>query len=84
MSFCTTRIPTSDEGTKWNFPKFYELLHIVDDMIRFGASTNFCAQRPESLLKVAAKNQGDEHKNDMTDQNTNCRQHSGWRIHVVW
>ena len=58
MSFCTTRIPTSDEGAKWNFPKFHELLHIVDDMIRFGASTNFCAQRPESLLKVAAKKPG--------------------------
>ena len=59
MRWCTTRIPIRDaEGAKWNFPKFHELLHIVDDMIRFGASTNFCAQRPESLLKVAAKKPG--------------------------
>ena len=59
MSWCTTRIPTRDEsGSKWNFPKFHELLHIVDDMIRFGATINFCAQRPESLLINAAKKPG--------------------------
>jgi hypothetical protein len=34
MRWCTTRIPICDEdGAKWNFPKFHELLHIVDDMI---------------------------------------------------
>jgi hypothetical protein len=27
-------------------------------MIQFGVSTNFCAQRPESLLKLAAKKPG--------------------------
>jgi hypothetical protein len=59
MSWCTTRIPTRDEeGSKWNFPKFHELLHVIDDMIRFGAPTNFCAQRPESLLIKAAKEPG--------------------------
>ena len=59
MKWCTTRIPVRDElGAKWNFPKFHELLHLVDDMIRFGASTNFCAQRPESLLILAAKKPG--------------------------
>ena len=60
MSWCTTRIPTRERNgvTKWNFPKFHELLHIVDDMIRFGATTNFCAQRPESLLITAAKKPG--------------------------
>ena len=58
MQWCTTRIPRGDQGQKWNFPKFHELLHVVDDMIRFGASGNFCAQRPESLLKDAAKKPG--------------------------
>ena len=43
---------------RWNFPKFHELLHIPDDMKRFGAPINFCAQRPESLLKEAAKRPG--------------------------
>jgi hypothetical protein len=59
MTWCTKRIPTRDaDGSKWNFPKFHELLHIVDDMIRFGASINFSAQRPESLLIPAAKHPG--------------------------
>ena len=60
MRWCTTRIPIRDEdGAKWNFPKFHELLHIVDDMIWFGVLTNFCAQQPESaLLKLAAKKPG--------------------------
>jgi hypothetical protein len=43
--------------TAWNFPKFHKLMHIVDDMSQFGAPQNFCAQRPESLLIVAAKQQ---------------------------
>ena len=47
-------IPTS-KSMAWNYPKFHELTHIVDDMMRFGAPQNFCAQRPESLLIVAAK-----------------------------
>lgn len=49
------------EGKKnfaWNFPKFHELLHIVDDISRFGAPINFCAQRAESLLIPAAKQPG--------------------------
>ena len=51
-------IPTS-KSTAWNYPKFHELTHIVDDMLmRFGAPQNFCAQRPESLLIVAAKQPG--------------------------
>jgi hypothetical protein len=50
-------IPTS-KSTAWNYPKFHELMHIVDDMSRFGAPQNFCAQRPESLLIVAAKQPG--------------------------
>ena len=50
-------IPTS-KSTAWNYPKFHELTHIVDDMMRFGAPQNFCAQRPESLLIVAAKQPG--------------------------
>ena len=42
----------------YKFPKFHELLHIVHDMERFGAPTNFCAQRPESLLIPVAKQPG--------------------------
>jgi hypothetical protein len=33
-------------------------MHIVDDMSRFGAPQIFYAQRPESLLLVAAKQPG--------------------------
>jgi hypothetical protein len=33
-------------------------MHIVDDMSQFGTPQNFCAQRPESLLIVAAKQPG--------------------------
>ena len=47
-----------EDGAKYNFPKFHELLHIVNDTLRFGASTNLCAQRPEALLKSAAKKLG--------------------------
>ena len=50
-------IPTS-KRTAWNYPKFHELMHIVDDISRFGAPQNFCAQQPESLLIVAAKQPG--------------------------
>jgi Plavaka transposase len=42
----------------WKFPKFHELLHIPDDIMRFGSPSNFCAQRPESLLIQAAKHPG--------------------------
>jgi hypothetical protein len=54
---CKEDIPT-DNSSKWKFPKFHELLHIVDDMTRFGATTNFCALRPESLLIPVAKQPG--------------------------
>ena len=53
-----------DDGTEevqvktWKFPKFHELLHIVDDIERFGAPMNYCAQRPESLLIPVAKQPG--------------------------
>jgi hypothetical protein len=48
----------SNAEDAWKFPKFHELLHIVDDMSRFGSPVNFCAQRPESLLIPAAKHPG--------------------------
>lgn len=48
----------NDPEAAWKFPKFHELLHIVDDMSRFGSPVNFCAQRPESLLIPAAKHPG--------------------------
>ena len=57
MDMCRNRIPTS-KSDRWNVPKFHELLHIVQDMVRFGAPMNFCAQRPESLLIPAAKQPG--------------------------
>jgi hypothetical protein len=59
MEMCTTHIPIkSQDENAWKFPKFHELLHLIDDMSRFGSPVNFCAQRPESLLKDAAKRPG--------------------------
>ena len=58
MTMCVDRIlprADKDENNTWNFPKFHELLHLGDDMERYGASINFSAQRPESLLIPAAK-----------------------------
>ena len=49
MQMCKSYIPTV-KATAWKFPKFHKLLHIVDDMERFGAPMNYGAQRPESLL----------------------------------
>ena len=57
MKMCKDNIPT-DNPSKWKFPMFHALLHIVDDMIHFGAATNFCAQRPEFLLIPVAKQPG--------------------------
>ena len=57
MEMCSNYLPRT-KSNRWNFPKFHELLHIVDDMSRFSAPTNFCAQRPESLLIAAAKQPG--------------------------
>ena len=57
MEMCRTHIPLSGTST-WKFPKFHELLHVLDDMERFGAPVNFNAQRPESLLIFAAKQPG--------------------------
>jgi hypothetical protein len=39
MSMCSSYLPTTNSN-RWNFPKFLELLHIDDDMSRFGAPTN--------------------------------------------
>ena len=57
MQMCIDFIPTVRE-TSWKFPKFHELLHIVDDIERYGAPMNYCAQRPESLLIPVAKKPG--------------------------
>ena len=57
MSMCVHDIPLS-KGKSWKFPKFHELLHILDNMERFGAPINYCAQRPESLLIPVAKKPG--------------------------
>lgn len=57
MEMCKSSIPIKKENA-WKFPKFHELLHVVDDISRFGSPANFCAQRPESLLISAAKQPG--------------------------
>jgi Plavaka transposase len=57
MSMCVDDIPLA-KGKSWKFPKFHELLHILDNMERFGAPINYCAQRPESLLIPVAKKPG--------------------------
>jgi len=54
LKLCVKRFPDH----KWEVPKFHEMLHVVEDMHRFGASKNFSAQRPESLLITAAKRPG--------------------------
>ena len=57
MQMCQTNIPVMKQNG-WKFPKFHELLHIIDDMERFGAPRDFNAERPESLLISAAKKPG--------------------------
>ena len=57
MKMCKARIP-SENSEKWNFPKFHELLHIIEDISRFGSPINYCAERPESLLIPSAKQPG--------------------------
>ena len=44
MQMCKSRIPT-DNSARWNFPKFHELLHIVEDIVRFWAPINYSAKR---------------------------------------
>ena len=41
-------IPTS-KSTAWNYPKFHEFTHIVDDMMRFGAPQNFLCATPRII-----------------------------------
>jgi hypothetical protein len=43
MEMCKTHIPLTGTKTWKKFPKFHELLHILDDMEWFGAPVNFCA-----------------------------------------
>ena len=57
MQMCIHSIPLAKKKT-WKFPKFHELKHILEDMEWFGASINYCAQRPESLLIPVAKQPG--------------------------
>ena len=54
---CQDHIPLGKKKS-WKFPKFHELLHLVEDMERFGSPLNYCAQRPESLLIPVAKQPG--------------------------
>jgi hypothetical protein len=57
LSMCVNDIPLS-KSMSLKFPKFHELFHIPKNMERFGASINYCAQRPESLLIPVAKKPG--------------------------
>jgi hypothetical protein len=58
MKMCKARIP-SENSDKWNFLKFHELLHIIEDVSCFGSPIlNYCAKRPESLLIPSAKQPG--------------------------
>ena len=57
MQLCVDNIPLGEKKT-WKFPKFHELLHVIDNMERFGAPINYCAQRPEALLRPVAKDTG--------------------------
>jgi hypothetical protein len=59
LQMCHRYIPiVSQKSDCWKFPKFHELLHIPDDITRFGSPSGYCAQRPESLLIKAAKQPG--------------------------
>jgi hypothetical protein len=58
MKMCKDRIKPLKKENPFRFPKFHEMLHLLDDMNRFGSPRNFCAQRPESLLIQAAKHPG--------------------------
>ena len=54
LKLCKQNIPALKENC-WKFPKFHELLHVVDDIERFGAPRNFNAEQPESQLIYSAK-----------------------------
>ena len=60
------RLPPAG-GNGWNIPKFHELLHLIQDMIRFGAALNFCAQHCEGFLKTTEKRWAKEPKSDIQD-----------------
>ena len=47
-----------ENSDRWNFPKFHKLLHIIEDISRFGSPINYCAERSESLLIPSAKQPG--------------------------
>ena len=70
MSMYVNNIPLS-KGKLWKFPKFHKLLHILDNMERFRASLNNCAQHPESLLIPVAKKLGNGCKINTMDLLTN-------------
>ena len=57
MRDCQDHIPLG-ERKYWKFPTYHELLHLVEDMERFGSPIRYCAERPESLLIPVAKQPG--------------------------
>lgn len=50
--------PEPKGGNGWKVPKFHEMLHLVDDMVRFGAPRNYYAGAPEANHKSFAKRHG--------------------------
>lgn len=57
MQMCVSRLPRM-KGNGWCLPKFHELLHIVWNMMKYGAAPNFMAERTEALMKDTAKYPG--------------------------
>ena len=59
MHHCMQQIRNvKNKDFPFRFPKFHEILHLLDNIKQFGARMNFCAQRTESLLIPAAKHPG--------------------------
>jgi len=80
MKMCKDRIKPLKKENPFRFPKFHEMLHLLDDMNRFGSPRNFCAQRPESLLIQAAKQPG--RRAQKRHEALNYRQHSVFVKHI--
>jgi len=53
LTMVKTRLPRAGNG--WNLQKFHDLMHLTDDMIRFGSPRNTDAGCGERSLKVFAK-----------------------------
>jgi hypothetical protein len=73
MQMCKSCIPT-DKSASWHFSKFHKLLHIVEDIVRFGAPINYSAERPESLFLIPAAKQPGRRSQNFHDGSSYGRQ----------